>query len=194
MARILIVDDDSQLRKSFENLLCEEGHEVLSAASGEEGCAMVDEVTPDLVVMDVRLPGISGLEAFQRIRKTEQKLPVIIMTAFGTTDTAIEATKLGAFDYILKPFDIPEMFGIIDKALEAGRFMRTPVQMDPLQDEDASEAMVGKSTAMQEVYKAIGRVAPTDTTVLVRGSPVPEKSWWPVRCISTARAVNIRFW
>jgi nitrogen regulation protein NR(I) len=169
MAKILIVDDDSQLRKSFENLLREEGHEVLSAASGEEGCNVLEKTIPDLVVMDVRLPGISGLEAFQRIRKTELKLPVIIMTAFGTTDTAIEATKLGAFDYILKPFDIPEMFGIIDKALEAGRFMRTPVQMNPVQDVDAGEAMVGKSTAMQEVYKAIGRVAPTDTTVLVRG-------------------------
>jgi len=169
MAKILIVDDDSQLRESFENLLREEGYEVFSAASGEDGCAALDKTVPDLVIMDVRLPGISGLEAFQRIRKVQPKLPVIVMTAFGTTDTAIEATKLGAFDYILKPFDIPEMIGIIEKALEAGRFMRTPVQMDPVQDEDTGEAMLGKSTAMQEVYKAIGRVAPTDTTVLIRG-------------------------
>jgi len=169
MASILIVDDDPQLRSSFEDLLREEGHAVLCASSGEEGCGVVNDAALDLVILDLRLPGMSGLETFQHIRKVEQKLPVIIMTAFGTMDTAIEATKLGAFDYVLKPFDIPEMLGIIEQALEAGRFMRNTVQIDPVPEEDSGEAMVGKSTAMQEVYKAIGRVAPTDTTVLIRG-------------------------
>ena len=91
------------------------------------------------------------------------------MTAYGTTETAIQATKMGAFDYILKPFEIPDMLAVINQALEAGRFMRTPVQMDVSPDEASKEAIVGRSKAMQDVYKAIGRVSTADATVLIRG-------------------------
>ena len=169
MSTILIIDDDDQLRLSFERLLKEEGYAVHTAASGEAGLCMVSETTPDLVVLDVRLPGMNGLEAFKQIHRIEQKLPVIIMTAFGTTETAIEATKMGAFDYIIKPFDIPQMLSTIRQALEAGRFMRSPVDMDASPDNTQGEAIIGKSPAMQEVYKAIGRVSATDATVLIRG-------------------------
>jgi DNA-binding NtrC family response regulator len=112
---------------------------------------------------------MSGMEAFQAIRKVDSKLPVIIMTAFGTTDTAIEATKLGAFDYVLKPFDIPDILNLIDQAVEAGRLMRQRVELNTVADTAAVEVIVGRSSAMQEVYKAIGRVAQTDATVLIRG-------------------------
>ncbi len=169
MSTILIVDDDDQLRISFERLLREEGYTVRTAASGEAGLRMIDDAVPDLVVLDVRLPGINGLETFERIHRIEPKLPVIIMTAHGTTETAIEATKMGAFDYVIKPFDIPEMLTVIRKALEVGRFMRSPVDMDASPDQIHGEAIIGKSPVMQEVYKAIGRVAATDATVLVRG-------------------------
>jgi len=125
LGQILIVDDDDQLRQSFDKLLTEEGHAVQTAPAGETAIAMVRESVPDLVVMDVRLPGMSGLETFRAIREIEPKLPVIVMTAFGTTETAIEATKLGAFEYVLKPFEIPEILALIDQALEAGRFMRS---------------------------------------------------------------------
>jgi len=91
------------------------------------------------------------------------------MTAYGTTETAIEATKMGAFDYILKPFEIPDMLTVINQALEAGRFMRTPVLMDVSPEEASKEAIVGRSKPMQDVYKAIGRVATADATVLIRG-------------------------
>ncbi|OQX21751.1 MAG: Fis family transcriptional regulator, partial [Desulfobacteraceae bacterium IS3] len=91
------------------------------------------------------------------------------MTAYGSTETAIEATKLGAFDYILKPFDIPDMLAVIRQGLEAGRFMRSPVVMDASPENAFREAIIGRSTSMQELYKAIGRVAPTDATVLIRG-------------------------
>jgi DNA-binding NtrC family response regulator len=124
---------------------------------------------PDLVVLDMRLPGMNGLQTFQAIHTLEPKLPVIIMTAYGTTETAIEATKMGAFDYILKPFDIPEMLKVIAQALEAGRFMRSPVGMDVLPEEALGEAIIGRSKPMQEVYKAIGRVSSSDATVLIRG-------------------------
>ena len=169
MGKILIVDDDTQLRQSFERLLDEEGHTVRIAPTGELGIAMVRTDIPDLVIMDVRLPGINGLEAFLAMRKIEPKLPVIIMTAFGTTETAIEATKLGAFDYVLKPFEIPDMLALIEQALEAGRFMRSQVEMNVVPETTDSEAIIGQSKAMQELYKAIGRVASTDATVLIRG-------------------------
>jgi two-component system nitrogen regulation response regulator GlnG len=165
----LIIDDDPQLRQSFEKLLTEEGHLVRAAPSGEAGLAMVKENIPDLAIMDVRLPGMSGLETFMAVRQIDPKLPVIIMTAYGTTETAIEATKLGAFDYVLKPFEIPEMLVLIQQALEAGRFMRSRVEMDVVPEAASTEALIGRSKSMQEVYKAIGRVASTDATVLIRG-------------------------
>jgi two-component system, NtrC family, response regulator AtoC len=169
VSTILIIDDDDQLRISFDRLLKEEGYGVRTAASGEAGIRMIADAIPDLVFLDVRLPGMNGLEAFKQIHRIEPKLPVIIMTAFGTTETAIEATKMGAFDYVIKPFDVPLMLSTIRQALEAGRFMRSPVDMDASPDKIQGEVIIGKSPAMQEVYKAIGRVSATDATVLVRG-------------------------
>jgi nitrogen regulation protein NR(I) len=169
MGTILIVDDDPQLRQSFEKLLTAEGHSVRTASSGEAALAAVQSELPDLAIMDVRLPGMTGLEAFRAIHGIEPKLPVIIMTAFGTTETAIEATKLGAFEYVLKPFEIPDILALIGQALEAGRFMRSRVEMDVAPQSAGADALIGRSKAMQEVYKAIGRVAPTDATVLIRG-------------------------
>ena len=113
MSRILIIDDDDALRKSFHNLLTEEGYEVESAASGEAGLSSIHKTMPDLVIADMRLPGMNGLEIFKAVHAIEPRLPVIIMTAYGTTETAIEATKMGAFDYILKPFEIPDMLSVI---------------------------------------------------------------------------------
>ncbi|MGE5257158.1 MAG: sigma-54-dependent transcriptional regulator, partial [Hyphomicrobiales bacterium] len=169
MSTILIIDDDDQLRKSFHKLLSEEGYTVDSAASGEDGIRRIQKTMPDVVILDMRLPGMNGLDTFQAIHQLEPKLPVIIMTAFGTTDHAIEATKYGAFDYVLKPFDIPGMLGIIRQALEAGRFMRSPVDMDGSPGKTSREAIVGRSRPMQDVYKAIGRVSSTEATVLIRG-------------------------
>ncbi len=169
MGTILIVDDDAQLRQSFEKILIEEGHTVRTAPTGEEGIEWVKKGVPDLAIMDVRLPGMDGLEAFGIIHDLEPKLSVIIMTAHGTTETAIEATKLGAFDYVTKPFEIPDMLALINQALEAGRLMRSKVEMDALPQSATAEALIGRSKVMQEVYKDIGRVAPTDATVLIRG-------------------------
>jgi len=169
MSTIWIIDDDDQLRISFQKLLTEEGYRVESAASGESCLKMIQETLPDLIILDVRLPGINGLETFKEIHKIDPKLPVIIMTAYGTTETAIEATKLGAFDYILKPFEIPDMLVLVEQAIKAGRFMRSPVEMDIAPHKASRDALIGSSSAMQDVYKAIGRVSSTDATVLIRG-------------------------
>ncbi len=169
MSNILVIDDDDLLRQSFCKLLREEGFSVTGAASGEAGIEVLGKEPLDLVILDMRLPGISGMETFQAIKELSPKLPVIIVTAFGTTETAIEATKMGAFDYVLKPFEIPEMLTLIGQALETGRFMRSPVAMDPDPDLETEDAIIGQSRLMQKVYKGIGRVAQTDATVLIRG-------------------------
>ncbi len=169
MARILIVDDDPQLRQSFQKILTHEGHILLTANSGEAGIASMRDNQPDLVIMDVRMPGMSGLDAFKVMHGINPKLPVIIMTAYGSTETAIEATKRGAFDYVLKPFEIPDILDLIEKALQTGRFMRAQVEVNAPSRALAPEAIVGQSVPMQEVYKAIGRAAPTDATILICG-------------------------
>jgi nitrogen regulation protein NR(I) len=170
MSKVLIVDDDDQLRKSFTKLLREEGYQVDNTASGEEGLQVVRTSLPDVVVLDVRLPGMSGLETFRAIHAFDPKLPVIFMTAFSTTETAIEATKMGAFDYVLKPFDIPDMLKTIQQALDTGRFMRSPVDMGGAASKKTDrDSIIGRSEAMQQVFKMVGRVASTDATVLIRG-------------------------
>ncbi len=169
MNKILIIDDDDQLRTSFQRLLNEEDYKVECAPSGEAGLASISKKVPELVILDMRLPGMNGFEVFQKIHAIESKLPVIIMTAYGTTETAIKATQMGAFDYILKPFDIPRMLNIIRQALDAGRFMRSPVEMNVSPKSTFRDAIIGRSPAMQEVYKSIGRVSSTDATVLIRG-------------------------
>ena len=169
MDTILVIDDDDQLRISFSKLLKEEKYAVISAASGEAGIEIVKENRLDLVLLDLRLPGINGLETFKRIKKIDSKLPVIIMTAYGTTQIAIEATKMGAYDYVLKPFDVADMLNLIEQAIEAGYFMRSPVKMDAAPDKDSGDAIIGQSKLMQNVYKSIGRVSQTDATVLITG-------------------------
>jgi nitrogen regulation protein NR(I) len=169
MALILVVDDDAQLRKSFAKLLHSEGYEVVTASSGEKGIEEVRARRFDLAVMDVRMPGLDGLSAFKTINAVDPKLPVIIMTAYAATDTAIEAARSGAFDFVLKPFDIPHVLELIRQALEAGRVMRSTVDMDADPALGKEDALLGRSQAMQDVFKAIGRTAPTDATVLVRG-------------------------
>jgi two-component system nitrogen regulation response regulator GlnG len=169
MGTILIVDDDHQLKRSFEKLLTDEGHTILTASNGEDGLSIIRSARADLVILDVCLPGMNGLKAFKAMREIDPKLPGIIMTAFGTTETAIEAIKLGAFDYVLKPFDIPACLNLINQALEAGRLVRSHVEMDLVSKTDSPEIIIGQSKPMQEIYKTIGRVAPTDATVLIRG-------------------------
>lgn len=170
MGKILIVDDDKNLRYSFRTLMKQEGHRTEEAPDGSAAVEMIKSGTYDAVVMDIRMPGMSGLDAFEVIHKEHPKLPVIIATAFGTTETAIEAMRLGAYDYILKPFNLEELKRIIASAIEDSRLMRDVVRL-PSEPKDGSGAarIVGSSHAMQEVYKLIGKVSRSDTTVLITG-------------------------
>ncbi len=170
MSLILIIDDDIQLCRSFNKILSQDGYATATATSGQQGIERVKNLQPDVVILDIRLPDMSGIEVFGKIHELYPKLPVIIITAFGTTETAIGAIQKGAYDYIYKPFDVPEMLLLVGKAVIAGRCMTTPVEFNPgLENLANREALVGSSNEMLEVYKAIGRVSSTDATVLVRG-------------------------
>ena len=169
MKRILIVDDEPNVHYSFRKILPQDC-EVLSALTGEEALRRVQDGDPDLAIMDVRMPGMGGLNALEKIREIDPRLPVIIMTAYGSMQTAIEAMKSGAYEYVLKPFDIPQMQELVEKALAAGELMRRTVTYRPGQEEgDGEDAIVGSSPDMQEVFKLIGQVAAQDVTVLLRG-------------------------
>lgn len=169
MSHILIVDDESSVLRAFSELLSGQGYDVNSAANGLEALAAVAQSPPDLIISDICMPGMDGLEAFRRIRQEHPRLPVIFMTGQSTMDSAIEATKLGAFDYQLKPLDPEEMLKAVERALQGVRLMQRSVELNPSGSAASGDAMIGVSPAMFEVFKAIGRVAATDATVLVRG-------------------------
>jgi nitrogen regulation protein NR(I) len=164
---ILFVEDDPGAAESLQQVLEDEGYTVIAARTGEEGLALAGKERCDLVLTDLKLPGLSGLDLVKRLHTTRARLPIILMTAHGTTEVAIEATRHGAFDYLLKPFEMPAMLDAIQKALAASRLMFQPVEIGKVVA--GRDAIIGNSRAMQETYKEIGRVAATPVTVLIRG-------------------------
>ncbi|MDY0361467.1 MAG: sigma-54 dependent transcriptional regulator [Desulforegulaceae bacterium] len=169
MTDIHIIDDDIQLAKSFSKILLREGYSVQTSFTGKTGIQNVLSDPPKLVVLDIKLPDINGIEVFEKLNKKLPCLPVIIITAFGDTETAIGAIKKGAFDYIYKPFDIPQMLELIKKGVDSSKYRNSPVIINPDEQEFIKEALIGNSYEMIEVYKSIGKAAPTDATVLIRG-------------------------
>src|SRR3954451_8956929 len=170
MSKLLLVDDETDVQYSFRRIFDSPETELTTAASGEEGLKIIPKLKPDLVIMDVRMGGITGLETLRRIRQIDSKLLVILMTAYGTTQTAIEAMKLGAYDYLLKPFDVPKLKEIVNNALKAARDMKQVVSYEPLlETEDYELGIVGRSGLMQQVFKLIGQLAASDATALITG-------------------------
>jgi two-component system nitrogen regulation response regulator GlnG len=168
--KILIIDDETDVHYSFRRLLEKDGMTIVTASSGDEGLQVMKREKPDVIVMDVRMGKVSGLDTLRALRQVNPKQIVIMMTAYGSAQTAIEAMKLGAFDFILKPFDIPQLQDLIKRALEAAHAMKEKVALPAqLGAEDFRTGIVGISPPMQQVYKLIGQVAPTDATVLIHG-------------------------
>ena len=168
MSNVLIVDDEKNMLSSFKKILTQDGHRVLTAGNAQEAFTLAGNHPLDLTIMDIRMPGMSGLEALARFREIDAKMPIIMMTAFGTTDTAIEAMRLGAYDYIMKPFDVREVKRMIGKALEVRRLMKVEVTYEAKRTFQG-DRIIGSSPKMQEIYKLVGQVASTDVTVLLRG-------------------------
>ncbi len=170
MNKLLLIDDEEDVRYSFQRIFDSPDMELVTAASGEEGLKTAARIQPDLVIMDIRMGGLNGLETLRRMRQADPKQLVILMTAYGTTQTAIEAMKLGAYDYLLKPFDVPKLKELVAAALQAGRNMKQIVACAPAAELEAGEiGIVGRSSAMQQVFKLIGQLAGSDATVLITG-------------------------
>ncbi len=170
MNKLLLIDDEEDVLYSFRRIFDSPEIELTTASSGEEGLKLIPKLKPDLVLMDIRMGGISGLETLRRIRQMDTKLLVILMTAYGTTQTTIEAMKLGAYDYLLKPFDVPKLKDIVANALKAARDMKQVVSYQPLlESEDYELGIVGRSESMQQVFKLIGQLAASDATALITG-------------------------
>jgi two-component system nitrogen regulation response regulator GlnG len=169
MPKLLIVDDEPNVLYSLQSGLETDELSVVTAKTAKQGLAAVTKERPDVVIVDVRLPDLSGLELFERIKELDPRLPVIVATAFAETDTAIEAMKRGAYEYLLKPVDLHHLRGVVAKAVELRRMRTVPARFDQSSDVTKADQIVGRSPAMQEVYKAIGRFAPQDVTVLILG-------------------------
>lgn len=163
MSKILVVDDEQSICWGFVKLGESMGHKVATAASAEEGLRWTEENTPDLLILDVRLPGMDGLTAMQHFRQRIGTAPIIIITAFGGLDIAVEAVRSEAFEYVLKPFDLAEVRAIIERALQSER--DTP----PLETPEVTGEMVGSTPAMQTLFKRIALAASADANVLVQG-------------------------
>jgi len=165
--RILVVDDEAEIRRSVRMILEYEGYEVMEASSGPEGVALAERESPELVFLDIKMPGMDGLDALQRIKSANEAIPVVIISGHGTVTTAVEATKAGAFDFIEKPLASERVLLTIRNALDRTR----------LADENRSlkraaevrHQMVGESPSLRQVWDAVKRAAPTNATVLLLG-------------------------
>jgi two-component system nitrogen regulation response regulator GlnG len=166
MPKLLVIDDEPVICQSFDWVFASEDVKVFAAGSLAEGWRKFEEVRPDVVVLDFKLPDGSGLDLFDQIRKVDPKRPVLFLTAHGTTETAIEAMKRGAFDYLAKPFELEQMSELLKRAFDAARLTHSPTVLadDPLPDQ-----IVGQSALLREICKQIGRVASLEVTVLILG-------------------------
>jgi DNA-binding NtrC family response regulator len=170
MATILIVDDDENICSAFVQFLVEQGHTPLVASNGKDALEIVARSRPDLVIMDVRMPGMDGLHALSGIREIDPDVYVVIMTAYGTSRTSIEAFRLGAFDYLTKPLDLDVVQAVIERAFETQALSRASRLKSTAEPEDyALVNLVGQSAPMQEAYKRIGLLTTNDVPALIVG-------------------------
>ncbi len=166
--RLLLVEDDQNIAAALRSVLEAEGYALTHADRGERGLELATSQRFDVVLSDLKMPGLSGLELVQQLHHVRPQLPLILMTAHGTADTAITATKNGAYDYLLKPFEMDELLAVLDKAIESSRLAAQPISIG--EGEASLDAIIGQSRAMQEIYKEIGRIAAKPVSVLIRGA------------------------
>lgn len=175
MPVLLAVDDDPSILLALSHVFRNQDVQMLTAATASEGLVLVKRQRPDAILLDINLPDYSGLEAFRRIREIDAHIPVIFLTGSGKTETAIEAMKQGAYDYLLKdqmlrPDEIVRLQEVVAGAFQVSRMTRVPALVAPKNVPDGpADLLIGLCPAMQQIYKSIGRVAPQDVTVLVLG-------------------------
>jgi two-component system response regulator AtoC len=167
--RVLIADDDASIRTLLKEMLSDEGYEIVEVKSGAEVLRSVPKVEPNLVILDFKMPDMDGIEVLRRLGSQGQKVPVLMLTGFGSASTAIEATKLGAFDYVTKPFDVAD---VLHRVRQVYNYQSLASEVRKLRAElgrDLSERMIGNSQKMQDIYKTIGMISQTDANVLIMG-------------------------
>jgi len=170
MPKLLVIDDEASIRFSIEQVFADDDIDVFGAETAEDGLRLATEESPDVVLLDIRLGDRSGLDVFHDLRRLDPKSLVIFITGHGTTDTAIEAMKLGAYDYLVKPLDADQLRQAVDQAMAISRLMHVPTIVDEGdRPEDRPDRLIGSGAAMQTVCKQIGRVAPQDVNVLILG-------------------------
>jgi len=170
MTKVLAIDDDRTILHLIQRWFADQGVEVVTAGTAQEGLQKVRDEKPDVLLLDIMLPQLSGLEACKTVCDIDSKLPVIFITGHGSSEMAIESMKLGAYDYLLKPLEKERVLDLVSRAAEMRRLMSIPVSVThDTEASDDSDQMIGQSEAMQRVFKAIGRVAPQDVTVLIQG-------------------------
>ncbi|HTV42720.1 MAG TPA: sigma-54 dependent transcriptional regulator [Candidatus Sulfotelmatobacter sp.] len=165
--KILLIDDDPGIRDTLQRVLGAEGYETIIEGRADSGLVRAAKEPFNVVITDMKLPGMSGLELVSQLHAAQPRLPIILVTAFGSTQTAIEATKLGAYDYLLKPFNIPHLLDLVRRAVDSNRLMSEPVLLG--EPDAGRDSIIGRSEAMQEIYKEIGRIASKPVNVLIRG-------------------------
>ncbi|OWK40280.1 sigma-54-dependent transcriptional regulator [Fimbriiglobus ruber] len=170
MPTILVVDDESSILHAFRRVFADPMYVLATASTAAEAVEAAGRVKPDVIVLDVHLSDATGLQTFHRLRAADARTPVILITGHGTSDLAIEAIKHGAFDYLTKPLELPQLRDVVDQAFKTSRLMHVPAVLGELEPiPDVADVLIGRGPGMQEVYKAIGRVASTDATVLILG-------------------------
>jgi len=191
--KIFIVDDELVMRKSLSGWLERDGYEVDTAESGEEALEKLKETRFDLLLVDIKMEGISGLDVLKHVRENDPDVAVVMITAYGSISTAIEAIKNGAYDYLLKPFDPDELGVLIEKIVEQQAQARENLFLrEQYKERTRFESMIGQSKPMQEVFNLIQDVAPMDSTVLITGETVQEKGWQLKLFTPTAPAATVR--
>lgn len=166
-SKILLVDDDASLAEAVKAVLETRGHTVTYIDDGEVALDAAESEDFHLVLTDYRMPGMGGMQLLEDLHESKPGLPIIMMTAFSTTDRAIEATKKGAFDYLIKPFEMPDLLDLVEKAIASSQVSAKPVAIG--REDDGKDSVIGTSRAMQNVFKEIGKIADKHITVLIKG-------------------------
>ncbi len=168
--RILVIEDDDTVRDVLRTFLTDKGFDVCVAVSGEKGLETLRSDRFDLVITDLIMPGISGMDVLKEVMASKMSTPVLVMTAFGSVQTAVEAIRIGAFDYLTKPFNLDELMIVLDKALAVSKLQKENVMLKmQLKKKYEFKELIGDSGPMQRVYELIEKIADTDSTVLITG-------------------------
>ena len=185
---LLVVDDDADFREMMARRFARRGFQVQDATHGEQALQFAERRQFDVVVLDMMMPGISGLQVLEQMKLVHPECEVILLTAQGTIETAVQAMKLGAYDFLTKPFSLADLEVLIEKAYERRQLRKENQQLKAvLSRSQSTTEIIGKSAVMQELFRLIERAGPTDKAILIQGESGTGKNWLPRHCIARAQ-------